>query len=303
MQNVVPRNVSDLLTACQDAAIGAAQVGPVIGLVHNTQVAINFDIEGFLTSRGACDAGKLTLSARRAVVRSLADDSRDFLIVTRDVLKPRLGNQYSEAWDAVGFVGSLSVPMLSADLQPYLQASQRYLLANPTAEVPVLNVTAARAESLFNDMSAARGAVNLQETEVGNLQAARDVAADKLRERLRWLIEETGRLLDALDPRWLAFGFNMPGADATPDVPDHVQAHSLAGQIIMGWIRAARAEHYRIWKRVVGVDNEFVAAGSPTDLNFTIPGLTVGAQVEVCVSAVNNGGESSRSPVVLVTVV
>ena len=55
------------------------------------------------------------------------------------------------------------------------------------------------------------------------------------------------------------------------------------------------AEHYRVWKQVVGVDADFVAAGSPTDSDFTLTGLPSGATVKVRVTAVNDAGESQPS--------
>jgi hypothetical protein len=56
-----------------------------------------------------------------------------------------------------------------------------------------------------------------------------------------------------------------------------------------------RAEHYRVWKRVIGVEAEFVNVDSPTDANFTLENLPAHASVEIAVSAVNNGGESDLS--------
>jgi fibronectin type 3 domain-containing protein len=64
------------------------------------------------------------------------------------------------------------------------------------------------------------------------------------------------------------------------------------------WDRAARAGHYRVWKRELGVDEQFVAVRSTGDRDITIEGLPHNATIEIAVSAVNNGGESARSAVV-----
>jgi hypothetical protein len=111
-------------------------------------------------------------------------------------------------------------------------------------------------------------------------------------------------LIGPLDSRWLAFGFNMPGAEETPDTPENVTARSLvAGEVAVQCIAAPRADHYRVYTRVVGgASQDFVAVGSPTDPNLTLTGLTSGVQMEVCMSAVNNGGESAKSQAVTVTV-
>jgi hypothetical protein len=59
------------------------------------------------------------------------------------------------------------------------------------------------------------------------------------------------------------------------------------------WDAAPRAEYYRVWKRVVGADEELVAVGSPADVDFTIEALPGNVEIEIAVSAVNNGGESA----------
>jgi len=46
---------------------------------------------------------------------------------------------------------------------------------------------------------------------------------------------------------------------------------------------------------VVGVDTEYLTVGSRSELDFVIEGLPAGAQVEIVVSAINNGGESAKS--------
>ncbi|HZL77931.1 MAG TPA: hypothetical protein VFC17_03690 [Candidatus Limnocylindrales bacterium] len=56
-----------------------------------------------------------------------------------------------------------------------------------------------------------------------------------------------------------------------------------------------RADHYRVFKQVVGVDADFVFAGNPTDSNLTLTGLPHAAMVKICVSSVNAAGESQRS--------
>lgn len=67
------------------------------------------------------------------------------------------------------------------------------------------------------------------------------------------------------------------------------------GEVVADWSDAPRADRYRVWKQVVGVDAEFVAFGTPTDSDFTLTGLPSGATVKVRVTAVNDAGESEAS--------
>ena len=301
MQNVVPKPIPALLTVGQDAVIGAAQVGVAIGLIHNNEAAIQADVGALVTARDAHEAGKVMLNAKRGAVQTQTENARTFLTLMRDILKPTLGNQYSEAWDATGFVGSLAVPGSPEEVQPLLQTAQAYLTANPAVEVAALNITAARAEDLFNTLRDARGAVNVQSMLVGNLQEARDAAALKLRIRLRGLINELTQGIGPLDQRWVAFGLNMPGAAETPDVPVDVHAILISNTAVtVSWDGAPRADYYRLWRRIVGVDAELVAVGNPGETSLTLIGLPANAQVEIAVSAVNSGGESQKSAIVTI---
>ena len=301
MKQVIVKSLSGLLPAAEAAAAGAAQLGLIIGLKQNDEVAIRTDMGVLSAAVAGYEQAKVVLTEKREAGRSMTATTREFLTLTRDILKPRFGTQYSEGWNVTGFVDSLMVPDALNDVQYRIQQMRAFLAANPETELAALNITAARAESLFNDLNAAMAAINRQQTIVGEQKDARDAAAEKLRIRLRWLINELSQLLGPLDQRWLTFGFNMPDADETPDIPENISA-VLVGPNAMSvkWPASARAAYYRVWKRVKGVDQELIAVGSPGDLDFTIEALPNNASIEIAVSAVNNGGESGRSAVVTV---
>lgn len=91
------------------------------------------------------------------------------------------------------------------------------------------------------------------------------------------------------------------GAKAIPAVPQNVIATLIgATSVSLKWDASARAAYYRVWKKVVGVDEEYLPVGSPGDRDFTLEGLPANAQVELLVSAVNNGGESQKSTLAVV---
>lgn len=58
----------------------------------------------------------------------------------------------------------------------------------------------------------------------------------------------------------------------------------------------------RLQKKVVGVDDDFVAAGTADGLEKTLPGFTAGQTVEVRAIAYNDGGDAAPSPVASVVV-
>ncbi|MDB6025016.1 MAG: hypothetical protein JWM68_1239 [Verrucomicrobiales bacterium] len=299
MKNETERKDSDLLTQCQDLATGEAALGNAAGFAQNKAAMILVDIAGLLTQREAVEVGKGTLATYRDVVREVAGTGRMFMGFSRDVFKPRLGGEFSEPWKLVGFEDSLSLPKTPAETQIALKTIQKYLEAHPTYEVAALNITAARAEELFNQLSAARGAVYNQEMVVGTLLEARDAASEKLRRRFRGFVAEATQLLGPLDQRWKAFGLNLPGAQETPEMVEGLQVVLIGATAAAAkWLAPARAEYYRVWIRVLNVDPEYRAVGSPADLDFTIENLPSNAAVDVTLTAVNNGGEGPRSEAV-----
>jgi len=160
-------------------------------------------------------------------------------------------------------------------------------------------VTAARAGELFAALSAARSAVNQGLTDIGQKKAIRDAAEKALRTRLRGLIAELGQLLPDDDPRWYAFGLNPPAAPDTPEIPDGlVLTHGEPGTLLADWADAPRAQRYRVWKQVVGVDEDFVAALTVNDSDATLTGLPSGTTVRIRVTAVDDAGESGAGEVV-----
>jgi hypothetical protein len=107
------------------------------------------------------------------------------------------------------------------------------------------------------------------------------------------LIAELEQLLPDDDPRWYAFGLNPPAAPATPEVPDGlVLTPGEPGILHADWADTPRAQRYRVWKQVVGTDEDFVAALTVNDSDATLTALPSGATVRVRVTAVNEAGES-----------
>jgi len=302
MKNAIPQSLAALQTAAHQAAFGAGLYGTALPLLQNTQTNINVDIDALVDSIMAHGLGKTELSSRRETVRTKVDTSRMFLTLGRDNLKPVLGNDYNQDWDITGLVGSLMIPRSALDVLPVLTSFKGFFTAHPALEVPNKEITADKFDELFTDLNAAVNAVNEQETTVGALMKFRDGKADKLSKRLSDLLQELHMRMDGLDDRWKSFGFNIPDALETPDQVEHVQA-TLIGPtaVALKWNAAPRAAYYRVFKRVHGVDTEYVAVGSPADLDFTIENLPTNAQIDIVVTAVNNGGEGTVSEFVTIT--
>ena len=169
----------------------------------------------------------------------------------------------------------------------------------PAYEVASLNVTHTQAATLHDALSTAVSAANAARGEQRGKREARDAAEEAVRNRLRGLIAELTQLIGETDERWLDFGFNIPADDRMPEVPsDLVLRAGAAGHLVADWSDAPRAERYRVFKQVVGADNEFLLAATVTDSDADLNTFASGARVHVRVSAVNARGESLPSEAV-----
>jgi hypothetical protein len=301
MNNSTPIKDSDLLTSAQDLVHGETLIGNDVDVAQNKAVKVQAEIDDLIAKRGGYEIAKEQLATYREAIRSVYSEGRGFMALGRDVFKPRLGNEFSDSWKLVGFEDSLTLPSNPAQMQLALKTIKNYLTANPTYEVAPLNVTAAQAQTLFDQMSAARGAVYNQEMVVSAAKDVRDVASDKLRTRYRGFIDELSQLLGPMDPRWRVFGLNVPDAPATPDVVEGLKA-TLIGPtaVALKWEAAARANYYRVFKKIHGSEDAYEAVGSPADLDFTIENLPPNTVIDIVVTALNAGGESQYSQLVTI---
>ena len=293
--------ITAALSQAAKAISGAAEVGGGV-LVKNTGALITADRTALKDAVDAFEAGKAALRTRRGVVVSVTSSIRDFVTLTRDVLKKRLGKQYSTAWETLGFQGSLEVPTDLDELSFILSRLHTYLTDDESARNEGLEITPERCEALLASLDAAVRSYNAQDGALTQLLQDRDEAFEALRKRLSGLTAELKQTLQPLDGRWKTFGLNMPGAKNIPGIPENVIA-TLIGEtaVAVKWNRAPRADYYRVWKRVVGSEAELVSVGSPADLDFTMEGLPRNSTIEIAISAVNNGGESLKSSVVSIT--
>lgn len=293
--NSLPAGLDALSTLGEDIADGLAALGAALGMVHSTEAIVRGKLTALLTTQAeflTAKAAKLGLTTAQTVADS---NGRAFISTARNVLATFLGGEWTQAWEPTGFPNqSTAVPSTIAERQALLGMLKLYFTANAAQEVAGLNVTAARANTLFNALSDTRSAVNAGLTLIGQKKALRDVADVDLRKSLRGTIDELGLLLAPDDPRWLNFGLNLPASAETPDVPDQpVLTPGAAGMVLVDWPDAPRAVRYRVWKQILGVDPDFTVLVTVTESETTLTGQPSGATLKVRVTAINSAGAES----------
>lgn len=304
-ENQIPKKLSELFSFTDQIADGSGLLGVTLGMVHNTETLVRADL---LAAETASDlynqarAAKLGLTAAQGTADA---NGRTYIATSRNVIASFLGGEWTQVWEPTGFPNqSTAIPSTIAERQTLLNSLKLYFTANPTQEVAALNVTAARANTLFNALSDARSAVNTGLVLIGQRMAVRQTTEPALRKRLSDTIAELAMKMSPLDPRWQNFGLNMPGDVSTPDVPDApILTTAGPGRVFADWADAARALRYHVWKQVVGVDADFINVMTVTDSEAMLPDLPTGATVKVRITAVNDAGQSQPSDSVQIVVV
>ena len=164
----------------------------------------------------AARQAKTTATTAQTVADS---NGKAWLGVARRTLVNSFGNAWSQAWTDAGFPdNSTAVPDTIEKRQELLASLGAWLKTHPDHEVPAANVqfTAARSGELFKALSGARSGAKTAVTNTGSTKAIRDAAVEKLRRRMRGLIDELDLLLADDDPKWHQFGLNPPAARNAP---------------------------------------------------------------------------------------
>ena len=295
--NPIPDALPQLFSLAEDMADGCQSHEVAVGLKQNKEADLRAALTAARTAETAYATAKGDKDTLSTALRLADSNARALLKAARAVLAQSLGESWSAVWEPTGFPNqSTAVPATQEERLNLCASLKAYFTANPAKENAPLAVTAANAEVKFTALSDARQAVNNGNTAAGQKRDARDTAVTALKARVRGLIAELGQLLPATDPRWDAFGLNAPGAAETPDAPEAlVLTPGAPGHLLADWADARRADRYRVWVKVEGVDADFRAAATVTDSDATLNTFPSGRTVRVRVTAANDAGESTPS--------
>jgi hypothetical protein len=295
-----------LLALGDDMADGAKNHGAAIKLKQNDEVAIRGDLDPARAAFNALNSSRGALAQLNLDLRTADNAARVFIKAASAVLAQNLGEFWSAAWAPTGFPNqSTGVPPAQDDRFTLCKSLEKFFTDNPDYEVttPKLVVTAARATAVYTALKTARDGVNDGNQDVGQKKVACDAAEAVLRTRMRGLITELTQLLDDNDPLWESFGLTRPASDHTPESPTALTLTAgAAGNVHANWATAPRADHYRAYQKVEGVDPDFVEVAGPIDPEYTFGSLPSGKTLNVEITAVNTAGESDPCAVVSIVV-
>ena len=315
-QNEIPKSYDPLVQLLEDAADGARDIGVATGVKQNDEAALRAVLVALVGVpagpanvppavpglKALWNNAKGDKTAKTGAFRSQKSTARVLATSCVNILKPRLGNQWNNNWQAAGFInGSIAIPENPLTL---LQQLRAYFENNPTHEVASMGLTADACEAMADLVSAASTASNGSNTAAGTAKQNLEAGIKAARSRLTGLRGELSQLLGDDDPRWYAFGFERPGDPETPEVPEHltlVPGAPGSGSVAADWDDARRAEKYRA---IVtdGVTNAEIASQLVNDSDATFTGLPLNTPLNVTITAINDaGGESQPCPPVSIT--
>lgn len=225
-----------------------------------------------------------------------------WLVTVRAVLGRQLGERWSTAWAAAGFPGpTTEVPTTGAEKISLGVSLKKYYTSHPGDEVPTLDVTADKANELTAAALAAQEGVATAEQTLKNAGTARELARTSVLGAMSNLLANLNRKLPRNDPRWLAFGLQMPSLRTTPFAPLGLRATIMGSDILLECDPTEYAKRYRFRTRIVGVDTKFKLAASKIEPMALLEGVAAGITLEVIAQAVNGGAQSVASEPILVT--
>ena len=113
---------------------------------------------------------------------------------------------------------------------------------------------------------------------------------------MRGLITELSLKLSPTDPRWKAFGLNIPGYPAVPDqVLNLVVTPGVVGSLMLNWDASARMTRCLVEMLDSTPGAEWTLITTVAETSVTLRDLTPGANVLLRVTAANDGGEGVPS--------
>ncbi|MFN7139067.1 MAG: hypothetical protein ACK4UN_07000 [Limisphaerales bacterium] len=299
MKQNIPGTQMGLLGAANLAFEAATEHGTGMGLVHNNATKINQDRTAALAAMNAAEVAQELSREKQAELKEKVLDARVFAMLFRELYKPDLGRTHNPSWGLAGFGHGFMIPAQAHELETLMQRIKTFFTDDATREKTNNDMTAVKAEAHYTAVKNARVAVKAQFAAVGTARKVRTQKFNALRKRMMGLAKEMEQLISPTAELWTTFGLNKPGVKQRPPTPTGLTAVLIGNNAIsMKWEPAARASHYRVWRRIVGVDVDLEPVGNPGDLDYTMEGLPSNALIEVAISAVNNGGESAKSTVV-----
>jgi len=287
--NPIPNTNGPFIQLANNMSTGLTQLGATLGITQITPEAFQGYITAFVNADNDFNTARSDRHEASDNYRTATKALARWLEVVRLSLAQRFGNRWSTAWAQAGFINnSTKVPDRLADQMTLGQQLVSFFTANPSYELPQIDVTAAQGTTLTNAVLTAQQARNDAKTTSKTTKDLDATARLALAYEMRLLIQILTKLLGPDDPRWNTFGLNMPSANTTPGQPVNVAASlDASGNILVSCDAVPLATRYRWRMLLVDVDNKYSLAARTVAPLGVIKGVQPGLTVQIIVQAVN----------------
>ena len=302
--NTLPTNAGQIIGLGTNMLAGLNSLGLELGITQITPAGFETKLNAFITCEGDFNAARSAKQAALDTWEATTGALYDWLLVVRTVLAGRFGNRSSTQWAQAGFVNASSAIPKRIEGQLGLAVSLvGFFTAHLTWQVASMLVTAGQGTALREAALAAQQGVLEASVVLSERSTQRAVADGNLVEAMRALIKILEATIKGNDPRWLAFGLNMPATNTTPGKPQGLTATvDETGAIPVQCDAVPLAARYRWRMLLVGVEARYQLAASSTDPMATIKDVLPGQTVQLIVQAVNGSLQGVASDPVVLTV-
>jgi hypothetical protein len=303
-RNDIPRNASQVIGLGNKMREGLDKWGTELGITQITPAGFQAELNAFSSAYSDFNAARSARQTASDVSKTADATLSEWLQITRNVLAGRFGNRWSTMWAQAGFINpSTKVPTRIEERLGLALSLATFFTANPSYEVKSMDVTAEKATALRKTALTAQDALATADVDLKTKGEVYDVAFIALTDTMRALIKILTFSLDREDPRWLAFGLQMPATDTTPGQPVNVTAQlDEVGNIIVQCDPVPLATRYRWRMFVVGVETDYRLVARSTEPIGIIVGVQPGQRAQIIVQAVNNNMQGVASDPIIFSV-
>lgn len=284
---------------------GINKKGASVPLTFVTETKMQTDLTAF--NRAEIDFGKArqTLKDAQTTLIPAAQALLDFLNVARPALIGHYGYFWTADWAAAGFVNnSTAIPGSIEERLGLAAGLVSFFTANPSFEIASTGATAANGETIYQAAEAAQEGVADAQAALDDAETVRKPATVTLLADMRGVIKNLEAALSKSDPRWLAFGLQIPAMNTTPRKPTGMAAQldPATGGVFLSCDTQPFGYRFRWRGRVAGSGLPFeLMARSTQPLGLTKP-VAPGTALEFVVQAVNGSAQSVPSDSIFFTV-
>ncbi|HEY1769336.1 MAG TPA: hypothetical protein VGG02_03675 [Chthoniobacterales bacterium] len=302
--NVLPRSAKALIQLALKMAMGIFKVGASVPITMVSKPQMDAATTAYSTAESNFGLARQALKTAYDNFTPAAATLLQFLNTARPIFVSNFGYHWSADWAALGFVNhSTAIPKTIEDRLGVAKSIVGFLEDNPSYEVDKTGVTYANGNDIYTLALEMQGDVLDVEQSLKDAKTARATARAALLQAMHKLVKNLDGGLDPDDPRWLAFGLNMPATPTTPAKPTGLTAQMdvETGGVILTCDDDA-ADRYRFRGREAGSALPFQLMARATDPTGRTQPIAPGTAMEFMVQAVKGTSQSVPSDSLFYTV-